>query len=220
MDCGATCLRMITKFYGKNYSLETLREKTYITHEGVSLLGISEAAEKIGFHTMGVRVSFEKLMEAPLPCIVHWKQNHFVVVYEVKARRREGGAQHEGEKARKHESGKWDGHVRVADPGQGLIKFTVEEFLAGWLSTKKEGEDEGVALLFETTPEFYTIEDEKPDKSKFRFVLQYLRPYKKLIVQLFLGMLIGTGLQLIFPFLTQSIVKSVSPGSPNFRDSH
>lgn len=98
------------------------------------------------------------------------------------------------------------GTVYVADPAQGLIKFTVQEFLSGWLSTKTEGQDEGVALLLEPTPDFYVAEDEKQDKTKLRFVLQYLRPYKKLIVQLFLGMLLGTLLQLIFPFLTQTIV--------------
>lgn len=198
MDCGATSLRMIAKYYGKNYSLETLREKTYITREGVSLLGISEAAEKIGFRTLGVRLTFEKLAEAPLPCIVHWNQNHFVVVYEIKIKGKK--------KEESHGEARLEGYVRVADPGQGLIKFTIEEFLKGWLSNKSNGNDEGIALLFELTPEFYTIDDEKPDKTKLKFVLKYLRPYKKLIVQLFMGMLIGTGLQLIFPFLTQSIV--------------
>ncbi|MDX9914018.1 MAG: cysteine peptidase family C39 domain-containing protein, partial [Candidatus Moranbacteria bacterium] len=88
MDCGATCLKMIAKYYGKSYSLETLRQKTYITREGVSLLGISEAAESIGFRTLGVHITFEKLLETPLPCIVHWKQNHFVVVYDLKVKKR------------------------------------------------------------------------------------------------------------------------------------
>ncbi|MDR3046830.1 MAG: peptidase domain-containing ABC transporter, partial [Bacteroidales bacterium] len=211
MDCGATCLRMIAKYYGKNYSLETLRERTYITREGVSMLGISEAAEKIGLHTLGIRASFDKLLEAPTPFIVHWRQNHFVVVYEIKIKRNKGTKEQRKSRVPLLHSSTSpfflpSGYVRVADPAQGLIKYSVEEFLAGWLSTKKEGKEEGVALLFETTPDFYAIEDEKPDKTKFKFVLQYLRPYKKLIVQLFLGMLIGTGLQLIFPFLTQSIV--------------
>ena len=200
MDCGATCLRMIAKYYGKSYSLETLRERTYITREGVSLLGISEAAEKMGFRTKGVRVSFEKLQDISFPYIVHWRQNHFVVVYEIKNKSRKNA------KIQSFETEKLDGYVRVADPGQGLIKYSIEEFLAGWLSSKTEGDDEGIALLFETTPEFYNINDEKLDKTKFKFILQYLRPYKKLIIQLFLGMLIGTGLQLIFPFLAQSIV--------------
>jgi len=214
MDCGATCLRMIAKYYGKNYSLETLREKTYITREGVSLLGISEAAEKIGFRTLGVHISLEKLLEAPLPCIVHWRQEHFVVVYDIKFKDlRFKDLKFNKFKDSKDSSGLTllrssglEGYVRVADPAHGLITFTIEEFCNQWISTKKEGESEGIALLFELSPDFYNVEDEKQDKTKFKFILQYLRPYKKLIVQLFLGMLVGTGLQLIFPFLTQSIV--------------
>lgn len=191
MDCGPTCLRMVAMHYGRHYSLETLRQKCFIGRSGVSMLGISTAAESIGFRTIGVHISFEQLVEAPLPCIVHWKQNHFVVVYGMSVSKR---------------GDEYEGYVLVADPGQSKIKYTVQEFLSGWLSTRNERQDEGIALLLETTPDFYTMEDEKPDKTKLRFVLQYLRPYKKLIVQLFLGMLLGTLLQLIFPFLTQSIV--------------
>ena len=205
MDCGPTCLRMIAKHYGRHYSLETLRQKCFIGRSGVSLLGISTAAESIGFRTIGVHISFEQLCEAPMPCIVHWKQNHFVVVYDIQLR---------GNRTRStvetfHETSlqtPYEGTVFVADPAQGLVKFTVKEFLSGWLSTHSEGHDEGIALLLEPTPDFYAAEEEKPDKTKFSFILQYLRPYKKLIVQLFLGMLLGTLLQLIFPFLTQSIV--------------
>ena len=205
MDCGPTCLRMVAKHYGKHYSLETLRQKSYIGREGVSLLGISTAAESIGFRTIGVHISFEQLCEALLPCIVHWKQNHFVVVYDIKIRK---NREHPVVGANNHSPLRTscEGTVYVADPAQGLVKFTVQEFLSGWLSTKTEGQDEGVALLLEPTPDFYAAEDEKQDKTKLRFVLQYLKPYKKLIVQLFLGMLLGTLLQLIFPFLTQSIV--------------
>ena len=185
MDCGATCLRMIAKHFGKIYTLQGLREKCFNTREGVSLLGISDAAEKLGFKTIGVKASFEKLVkEVPLPCIVHWNQNHFVVVYKIK-----------------------NNIVYVADPAGSLIKYTKEEFCKCWLSTKDEGEDKGVALLFEPTPDFYNIDDEsKIDKSKFSFILQYLRPHKKFLVQLAIGFLIGSMLQLVFPFLTQSIV--------------
>ncbi len=191
MDCGPTCLRMVAMHYGRHYSLETLRQKCFIGRSGVSMLGISKAAESIGFRTIGVHISFAQLAEAPLPCIVHWKQNHFVVVYGMSVSKR---------------GDEYEGYVLVADPGQSKIKYTVQEFLSGWLSTRNERQDEGIALLLETTPDFYTMEDEKPDKTKLRFVLRYLRPYKKLIVQLFLGMILGTLLQLIFPFLTQSIV--------------
>ncbi len=197
MDCGPTCLRMVAKHYGKHYSLETLRQKSFIGREGVSMLGISTAAESIGFRSIGVHISFQQLVEAPMPCIVHWKQNHFVVVYKIQCTMN-------NEQRTKGDIPK--GTVYVADPAQGHIKFTVQEFLSGWLSTKTEGQDEGVALLLEPMPDFYNAEGEKQDKTKLSFVLQYLRPYKKLIVQLFLGMLLGTLLQLIFPFLTQTIV--------------
>lgn len=188
MDCGPTCLRMIAKHYGRLYTLQNLREKCSITRAGVSLLGISDAAEKIGFRTMGVRIGFEKLKkEAPLPCIVHWRQNHFVVVYEIEDKKKNAA-------------------VYVADPAHGLLTYTEQEFLDGWLSTKKEGEDKGIALLLEPTPDFYTREDEKPDKTRFKFLLNYVKPHKRFFVQVILGMLLGSLLQLIFPFLTQSIV--------------
>jgi ATP-binding cassette subfamily B protein len=179
---------MVAKHYGKNYSLQGLRERCFINRDGVSLLGISEAAEKIGFRSIGVRIGWEKLAnDAPLPCIVHWKQNHFVVVYNISGKNNK-------EK------------IWVADPAHGLIKYTKEEFLRYWLSDKKEGEEKGIALLLEPGPDFYNIEDEKRDKTKFRFLLQYLRPHKSFMVQIMFAMLIGSLLQLIAPFLTQSVV--------------
>jgi ATP-binding cassette, subfamily B, bacterial len=184
MDCGPSCLRMIAKHYGKTYTLQGLREKCFITREGVSLLGISDAAENIGFHTLGVRIDIKKLTgEAPLPCIVHWKQRHFVVVYKIK-----------------------NHQVFVADPAHGLVKYTEKEFLDGWFSTKTEDEDKGIAMLLEPTPEFYSHADEKINKSGFRFLFSYMRPYKKFLIQLFLGLILGSLLQLVFPFLTQSVV--------------
>ncbi len=186
MDCGPACLQMVAKYYGRNYSLPGLREQCFLSREGVSLLGISEAAEKIGFRTTGVKITFEQLLQSPLPCIVHWKQNHFVVVYGIKGRKNK--------------------FIKVADPGHGLLTYTKEEFLNGWISSKESEEDRGVALLLDPTPDFYAQDGEREDHTKFTFILKYLRPYRKLIVQLFLGMLLGTLLQLIFPFLTQSIV--------------
>jgi len=198
MDCGATCLAMIAKHYGKNYTIQKLREMCFATRAGVSMLGISDAAEMLGFKTMCARLNFEKLAEdVPLPCIVHWRQEHFVVVYDIKGRKGEG---------RKGERRREKGVVRVADPGHGLIDFTIEEFCTHWLSTKKDGEEEGVALLLEPTPAFYEQEDEKSDRTKFSYIFHYLKPYHKYIAQLFLGLFLGSLLQLIFPFLTQSIV--------------
>ena len=185
MDCGPTCLRMVAAFYGKCYSLEGLREKSFITREGVSMLGISEAAEKIGFRSICVQVGYEKLQEAPLPCIIHWNQQHFVVVYKLN-----------------------DKHVWVEDPGAGKLKYTKEEFCNCWLSSRKNEEDTGVALLLEPTPEFYTIENEGDEVNRrgFSFLYSYLRPYRGLVGQLLLGLLLGSMIQLMLPFLTQSVV--------------
>ncbi len=188
MDCGPTCLRIVARYYGKFYNIQTLRERSYITREGVSLLGTSRAAESIGFRSIGVKISFEQLVtEATLPAIVHWNQNHFVVVYKIS-----------GKKGKEI--------VSVSDPGGGLVTFTREEFIRCWASTVEEGEKMGVALLLETTPDFYATADDKPNKKSFGFLFSYLRPYRKLIVQLLLGLVLGSLMQLIFPFLTQSIV--------------
>jgi len=192
MDCGPTCLRMIAKHYGKSYTLQGLRENCFISREGVSLLGISDAAEKIGFRSLGVRISFEKLAEeAPLPCIVHWKQNHFVVVYKI---------------INNHRKSESNATIYIADPAHGLIKYSEKEFLEGWISTKTEGEDKGIALLLEPAPDFYQNQEEKHDKTKFKFLLNYIKPHKRFFLQIVLGMLLGSLLQLIFPFLTQSLV--------------
>jgi len=184
MDCGPTCLRMIAKYYGRNYSLSFLREKCYIDKAGVSLRGISEAAELIGFRSMGVKIPLDEsgdepsLMVAPLPCIVHWNNKHFVVVFKINK-----------------------SHVWIADPGEGKFKLTHKEFLNSWT----QGKPEGIVLLIETTPMLNQATDEEPHKG-FSFLLQYLTPHRKLMVQLVLGLLLGTVFQLIFPFLTQSLV--------------
>ena len=187
MDCGPTCLRMVAAHYGRVFSLEGLREKSLITREGVSMLGLSEAAEHIGFRTTGVKTSFDDLKEAPLPCIVHWNQRHFVVVYDIKTK-------------------KGIDTIWIADPAGGQLQYTKEEFCRCWISTKDEGVDVGVALLLEPSPDFYELEDEKVNRKGFSFLFSYLRPYKTLVIQLFLGLLFGSMLQLMLPFLTQSIV--------------
>ena len=186
MDCGPTCLRMIAAFYGKHYTLNEMREISFITHLGVSMLGISMAAENLGFHTIGVQISFWQLVkEARLPCIVHWNQQHFVVVYRITQK-----------------------NVWIADPFAGKIKYSKEEFCHCWLSAKEDGIDTGVALLLEPTPEFYVSKDdeEREKYNAFSFLYAYLRPYKHLIGQLLLGLLLGSMIQLMLPFLTQSIV--------------
>ena len=152
------------------------------------MLGISRAAETIGFRTLGVKIPFEKLRdEAPLPAIVHWNQNHFVVVYKISGR-------------------KGKERIHVADPAGGLVTFSREEFTRCWASTGSNEEPQGTALLLEPTPEFYSTDDEKPNRKSFGYLFRYLKPYHKLLLQLLLGLILGSLLQLIFPFLTQSIV--------------
>ena len=190
MDCGPTCLRMIAKYYGRTYSPQTLRERSFITREGVSMLGISDAAESIGFRTLAVRITLKQLREdVPLPCILHWNQNHFVVCYDIRNTRR--------------------GWVyRIADPASQLVEYAEGEFGKCWLSTRADGEEKGAALALETTPVFYEQAGE-PEERRQRglgFFFRYLSPYRQQLVQLVLGMLAVSLLQLIFPFLTQSLV--------------
>ena len=184
MDCGPACLKMIAGFYKKNYSLDYLRKKCFITREGVSFLGLSEAADSVGFRTLGVKIPYDLLEEkVTLPCIVHWRQNHFVVVYRIK-----------------------DDKLWIADPATGLIKISREEFEKNWANTLADGKKAGLAMIIEPGPELYGDEDHKATSGGFRFLFKYFRLYRKYLGQLLLGLLIGSLIQLIFPFLTQSII--------------
>lgn len=184
MDCGATCLRMVARYFGRYYSLDYLRELTFMGKQGVTLLGISDAAEHIGLQSLAVQTSFDRLSrDIPLPCIAHWKQEHFVVVYKTNNK-----------------------FVWIADPMAGKFKLTREEFLQSWISTTEDGEDLGVLLLLETTPEFYKREGEEINKSGFGYLASYLGKYRALIIQLAAGLLVGSVVQLIFPFLIKSLV--------------
>lgn len=195
MDCGPTCLKMVAKFYGKNYSLQNLRDRCHITREGVSLLGISDAAESIGFRTTGVKVTWTQMVEEmPMPCIVHWNQRHFVVVYDVVKKR-----------------GSYK--VVVADPASGLLEYKAEDFLKSWLESEEK--TEGIALILEPTPKFY--EEDGDDERRhygFAYVLKYLRPYRTYIIQILLAMLTASVISLLMPFITQSVVdKGIGTGS-------
>ena len=184
MDCGPACLRMICRLYGRRFAPERLRQLCNAGREGVSMLGISAAAEQLHLHTQGVQLNFEQLCQAPLPCIVHWQQNHFVVVYAVS--RRVGRLR-----------------ISVADPATGKVTYSREEFLRHWCPN---GTQSGIALLLKPTPAFNEQPNDATDRWSWTAMLGYLKPYKKLIGQLMLGMLLGSLLQLVFPFLTQSIV--------------
>jgi ATP-binding cassette, subfamily B, bacterial len=180
-DCGPTCLRMIAKHYGKTFSREFLRDKASITKTGVTMAGIAEAAEAIEMRTLGMRISLESLVtEAPTPFIVPWRQKHFVVVYKTSKTR-----------------------IYVADPAQGLLTYSHEDFKKAWTNTT---DDTGFVLLLEASPQFYTLAEDKTKTKGFSFLLPYFRPYKKLIRQLFIGLMVATIIQFILPFLMQTIV--------------
>ena len=194
MDCGPSCLRMIAKYFGRSYSLQQLRSLSHATREGVSMLSLSDAAEKLGFRTRGVRLTWEQLRdEVQLPTIIHWNQNHFVVVTAI---------------TRKRSFSLLNGNsaieeiVHIADPAHGLLEYKRSEFLKYWTTQGKEG----VALLIEPTAEFYNEDPEDQTTMRFSYLLNYLRPYRKFIIQLLLGMLTGSFVSMLFPFLTQSIV--------------
>lgn len=183
MDCGATCLRMVCKYYGRNISIQLLRRLTQVTKSGVNLLGISEAAEKLGFRTQGIRLSIEQLEEIDLPCILHWRQNHFVVLYKVK-----------------------NGQYTIADPASGIQTIDRQAFLDSWLANKEHRN--GLSLILAPTPNFFEQKetDQPIGKLQWSSILRYFYAYRRLFVQLGLGLLVGTILQLFTPFLTQAVV--------------
>ncbi|RRD56755.1 hypothetical protein EII40_13560 [Tannerella forsythia] len=191
MDCGPSCLAMIIKYYGLHPDIDMLRRICSLGKSGVSLLGISKTAEFVGFNSIGGRLSFDSLItDAPLPCIAHWDQNHFVVIHKIKKLK------------------KGDYAVSVADPAKGIITYNREEFCTHWISTGTNSEEKGIVLLLEPTEDFYSQKKEEKElaNSRFKFLWAYTRKYRKFFPQLLLGLILGSLLQLIFPFLTQAIV--------------
>ena len=185
-DCGPTCLKIVAKHFGKNLSLPELRRLSETTREGSSLLALSDTAEKIGFRTLGVKLSARTLQKADIPCILHWSNDHYVVLYKIKK-----------------------GTYYISDPAHGLITYTEREFLDRWIGKNATKEEEnGIALLIEPTPKFnnYKSLDEDDNVFGFKYLFQYVFKYKKFIVQLIVGLLAGSLLQLVVPFLTQSVV--------------
>ena len=168
---------MVAKHYGRNFKVQTLRKLCEINREGVSLLGMSDAAEKIGFRSLGVKLGATDLKEAELPCILHWRQNHFVVLYQIKKSK-----------------------YYLADPADGLVTLSEADFNRSWLEDKES--NAGIALLLAPTPQFYEQDDEKGSEVRWSFLLRYLITYRKLVLQLLFGLGIGSLLQLIAPFLT------------------
>lgn len=200
-DCGPTCIKIIAKYFGKTMNTQQLRTLSETTREGSSLLGLSEAIEFMGFRSLGVKLTLNKLLEAPLPCIIHWDKNHYVVLYKTKQKRNKS--------LRKSKSGLNDIKLYISDPAHGLITYTKDEFIKHWIGNNaNENTQEGIALLVEPTTIFYKEEFDTGDEKTFGFgfISKYLFKYKKFIIQLIIGLLAGSLLQLILPFLTQSVV--------------
>lgn len=184
MDCGPACLSMVAAWHGKRLSLESIRRRAWITRQGVSLLGLKTAAESIGFRAAGVKISFDKLLEGiPLPAIAHWQQNHFIVVNRVSSKM-----------------------IWVSDPALGRFRMTHKEFMKGWVSAEEGGEPAGMLLLLEPAQGFTELEEDPPPKGGFSFLTPYLKDYKRQIFWLFAGLVLSSGIQLLFPFLTQAII--------------
>lgn len=186
MLCGIACLQMISEHYGKKFSQTYLSKICFATAEGVSLLGIKDAAAKIGFYTISGRLTIDELSSATLPCILHWNQNHFVVLYKVK----------KGSK------------FYIADPGKGLISYTIGEFKQHWIEVGQGEGEKGIAMFLEPTQDFYENaggQDPRTEKP-FKFLFGYIKQYRRYFFQIILGLFVGSLLQLALPFLTQSIV--------------
>lgn len=186
MMCGITCLKMICKYYGKEFSLDFLSNICHPTKEGISLLGIKDAADRLGFYTVSGRLTIEELPSLTLPCILHWNQNHFVVLYKVKK----------------------NAKFYVADPGKGLVAYNIDEFKSHWIGMSSDKEDIGIAMFLEPTPMFYEQENNDiiEEGRSFGFLFGYINLYRKYFLQILLGLFIGSFLQLALPFLTQYIV--------------
>lgn len=188
MQCGIACLQMICKYFGRDYTLSALSRYCFATTEGVSLLGISEAADILGLHTLSAQATVDELAENPLPAILHWNQNHFVVLYKVK-------------KGRK---------FYISDPAKGHITYGYDEFIAHWASTLSYGRPAGIVMFFETTPAFLEFKmdgmTDASERRSFRFLFGYIKKYRKYFLQIVFGLILGSGMQLVLPFLTQAIV--------------
>jgi len=179
MDCGPASLKIICKYYGKNFSMKYLRDKCSITKEGVSLKDLSRVSDEIGLRTLPLKTSYSDLVnKIPLPCIIHWNYSHFVVLYKIKEDR-----------------------AYVSDPQSGLITYSREDFEYGW----KKNEERGIILVIEPSAKFYDIEDVKTDNILSNY-FKYLKPHYNFLTQVFVGMLLGVFISLLFPFITQAIV--------------
>lgn len=183
-DCGPTCLKIIAKNYGRIVDIQKLRHLSETTRAGSNLKNLAHTAESIGFRSMGVKIDFNKLIEAPLPAMVHWNKKHFVVLYKIDKNK-----------------------CYISDPAHGKIVYSKKDFIERWIGIDaSDSTKEGVVLLLEVTPKFYEADDSHENVYGFSFLYRYLKNYKSYLIQLIFGLTAVSVIQLIFPFLTQSIV--------------
>ncbi len=185
MDCGPSCIRIISKHFGKEISIKYLQDLAKVTKVGSSMHDLSSASEAIGFRTLSVKIPFTVLIsEKPFPAILHWQKKHYVVVYKISKTK-----------------------VYLSDPAIGLISYTHEEFLKSWTDGSKH---EGIALLYEPTPRFHEINEDKEDiadkKVSMKYFFKFLHPHRKLMLQMVFSLIAGSLLGLITPFLTQALI--------------
>ena len=186
LQCGIACLQMICKYYGKEYSYSYVSKICIATTEGVSMLALEEAAVILNLKPTTGRLTVGELYYVSNPCILHWNQNHFVVLYKVK----------KGKK------------FYIADPGKGLVSYNIDDFKQHWIGTGQGEEGKGIAMFLEPDPQFYKQKEglEKDDERSFGFLFGYIDQYRKYFLQILLGLFVGSLLQLALPFLTQNIV--------------
>lgn len=187
MECGVACLAMICQHFGRTYSLKSLSKYCHASNDGVSLLGIRDAAQKLGLEVVCGKINLTDIKTHMLPCIIHWNQNHFVVLYKVSK-----------------------GKYYIADPGKGNISYKEAEFIEHWSSEYHKNEDKfvrGIAMFFMPTDDFFNHNEiGNAESHSFKLLLNYVEQYKKYLVHVLCGLFIGCVLQLILPFLTEAIV--------------
>lgn len=184
MQCGAACLAMICSYFGKKYKLETLSRICFPTNQGISLLGLCDASNKIGLSPFVYKINIEKLRKINNICVLHWNQNHFVILQKIK-----------------------NNKFYIADPEKGFITYTEDEFKQHWISSTSNGENKGIAVFFNKTENFGHFNEKLNKRTKsFHFLYNYFHQYRKYFFHILYGLILGCILQLILPFLTQSIV--------------
>jgi ATP-binding cassette subfamily B protein len=191
-DCGPTCLQMVSDFFGKKFDIDFLRKECFITREGVSLLGISQAGEKIGFRTLMAKVTSDALkQECPLPAILHWNQEHFVVLYNIK-------------QASALFTNKKQTLYTIGDPAHGIITIKEEDFLKNWQTSEN---NRGITLLLEPTSAFFESKSNNVSAGKeIKLMLAYLRPFRKQLMLLLLCMSVSVAITISLPYLTKGLI--------------